>query len=233
MYVNFSEKPWSPLLIGNIVPDDILESMNRGIALIMTSQTCRIRSDFHARLQHATRPFHSRLESRLRLLDPHLTVDAYRALLRQFYGFYQPLEDVIGEVAIGLSGCEAVRRGKVQWLVQDLLALGETERTIAGLPLCMKLPPLMTQASLMGSLYVVEGATLGGQMVARFLRQSLGDEARRYCRFFVSYGEQVQPMWAAFLEALALVADGPEGERDIIESACATFQCFERWLVHA
>lgn len=218
-----------PLFTAN----DIWENWNPGIDLVMTIQSCGIRSDFHARLQHETRPFHSRLESRLRLLDPHMTVDEYRAILRQFYGFYQPLEDVIRQVAAKSSGFEAARRGKVQWLVQDLLALGETERTIAGLPLCMKLPPLMTQASFMGSLYVVEGATLGGQMVARFLRQSLGDEARRYCRFFLSYGEQVQPMWAAFLEALALVADGPERERDIIESACATFQCFERWLVHA
>jgi heme oxygenase len=199
----------------------------------MTVQTCRIRSDFHVRLQYETRAFHSRLESRLRLLDPHLTVDEYRALLRQFYGFYKPLEAVIGQVAIGSLGCEAARRRKLQWLVQDLLGLGDTERTIAGLPLCMKLPPLMTQARVMGSLYVVEGATLGGQIVARFLRQSLGDEARRCCRFFVSYGEQVRPMWAAFLEALALIADGPEQEQDIIASACDTFQCFERWLAHA
>ena len=199
----------------------------------MTIQSCGIRSDFHARLQHETRPFHSRLESRLRLLDPHLTVDEYRAVLRQFYGFYKPLEAVIGQVAVGLLGSEAARRRKLQWLVQDLLALGDTEWTIASLPLCIRLPPLMTQARLMGSLYVVEGATLGGQMVARFLQQSLGDEARRCCKFFVSYGEQVRPMWAAFLEALALAADGPERERDIIESACDTFQCFERWLVHA
>lgn len=193
----------------------------------------KIHSDFHARLQHKTRPFHSRLESRLRLLDPHLTVNEYRALLRQFYGFYKPLEAVIGQFAVGLLGSEAARRRKLQWLVQDLLALGDTEWTISSLPLCIRLPPLMTQARLMGSLYVVEGATLGGQMVSRFLRQSLGDEASRCCRFFVSYGEQVRPMWAAFLEALALVADGPERERDIIESACDTFQCFERWLVHA
>lgn len=199
----------------------------------MSIQTCRIHSDFHARLQHETRPFHSRLDSRLRLLDPDLTVDEYRALLRQFYGFYKPLEAVMGQVASGSWASEAARRRKLQWLVQDLLALGDSEGTIAGLPLCMKLPPLMTQARLIGSLYVVEGATLGGQMVARFLRRSLGDEARRCCRFFVSYGEQVRPMWAAFLEALALVADGPERERDIIESACDTFQCFERWLVHA
>ena len=192
-----------------------------------------IHSDFHARLQHKTRPFHRSLESRFRLLDPHLTVDEYRALLRQFYGFYKPLEAVIGQFAAGSLGSEAARRRKLQWLVQDLLALGDTEWTIASLPLCIRLPPLMTQARLMGSLYVVEGATLGGQMVSRFLRQSLGDEASRCSRFFVSYGEQVRPMWAAFLEALALVADGPERERDIIESACDTFQCFERWLVHA
>lgn len=199
----------------------------------MAIETRRIHSDFHARLQHETRPFHSRLESGLRLLDPHLTVDEYRAILRQFYGFYKPLEAGIGQFAVGSLGSEADRRRKLQWLVQDLLALGDTEWTIASLPLCIRLPPLMTQARLMGSFYVVEGATLGGQMVARFLRQSLGDEARRCCRFFVSYGGQVRPMWAAFLEALALVADGPEREREIIESACDTFQCFERWLVHA
>jgi hypothetical protein len=92
MYCISAEKPWSPLPTAIMGASVHSPNMNRGTGLGMAIQTCKIRSDFHVRLQHATRPFHSRLESRFRLLDPHLTVDEYRALLRQFYGFYKPLE---------------------------------------------------------------------------------------------------------------------------------------------
>lgn len=200
------------------------------IELIGGTKICRLFGGFHARLKTRTQPFHDRLESRLPLLNPYLTVEAYCTLLKQFYGFYRPLEAVFARAATGLLQGEVDRRRKVQWLVQDLMALGETTESIAGLPLCTTLPRVTTQARLMGSLYVVEGATLGGQMVRRFLQQSLDEQASGCCRFFLSYGEQVRPQWEAFLQSLAEAAEEPEHQGEIIESACETFLCFEQWL---
>lgn len=203
------------------------------IELIAGTKIRRLSGGFHARLKTCTQPFHDRLESRLPLLNPCLTVEVYCTLLKQFYGFYRPLEAVFARAATGLLQGEVERRRKAQWLVQDLMALGETPESIAGLPFCARLPDVTTQARLMGSLYVVEGATLGGQMIGRFLRQSLDEQASGCCRFFLSYGEQVRPQWEAFLQSLAEAAEEPEHEREIIESACETFHCFEQWLSNA
>lgn len=184
----------------------------------------------HERLRAATGPAHDRLESCLPLLDPGLTLDEYRQLLCRFYGFYAPLESAMARASCDEMQTEVARRRKSPWLLQDLLALGETDTSVATCSLCSDLPPIMSKGRLIGALYVVEGATLGGRMVSRFLRQSLGPQADHCTRFFQSYGEHVPSMWAAFLTVLAGAAQDQAAERDIIESACATFHRFEAWL---
>ncbi len=184
----------------------------------------------HERLRAATGPAHDRLESLLPLLDPGLTLDEYRQLLRRFYGFYAPLERAMARAACEEMQAEVARRHKSPWLLQDLLALGETETTVLTCSLCCDLPSITSNGQLIGALYVVEGATLGGQMVMRFLRQSLGPQPSHCMRFFQSYGEHVRPMWASFLTVLGAAAQDHAAEREIIESACATFHSFEAWL---
>ncbi|ALA59108.1 biliverdin-producing heme oxygenase [Nitrospira moscoviensis] len=184
----------------------------------------------HRRLKAATKSVHDRLESRLPLLDPQLTLQDYRLLLRRFYGFYAPLEAAMRLATAGALREEVARRCKAHWLAADLIALGETEVGLAALPRCAAVPNLAGEAQVVGALYVVEGATLGGQMVLRFLGQSLGPEVSRCTRFFQSYGDHVRTMWASFLDLLAEVAHSQQQERDIIDAACATFTGFERWL---
>ena len=64
-------------------------------------------------------------------------------------------------------------RHKTPQRSQDLAALGVTPEALAQTPLCHGLPDLRSTTRLFGCLDVIEGATLGGQVVTRHLRASL------------------------------------------------------------
>ena len=86
----------------------------------------------------------------------------------------------------------------------------------------------MSQA--LGCLYVLEGATLGGQIISRQLEERLAIDAGHGGRFFASYGAAVGEMWQAFGEILVAHARGLECGDAIVASGCATFDAFGRWF---
>ncbi len=81
----------------------------------------------------------------------------------------------------------------------------------------------------LGCLYVLEGATLGGQVIVRRLRD-LPREAL-LSAFFTSYGQDVGAMWQAYREFLTGYAEGRDEDDVIVESACATFATIGAWLM--
>ena len=186
---------------------------------------------FHQRLKEGTGQAHNRLEAQLSLLDHGLTLTQYRHLLHTFFGFYIPLESSLdaGRLPAPLRTELACRR-KSGWLLDDLLALGESSQAIDALPLCRAIPPITNEADLFGAWYVVEGATLGGQIVLKSLRRSLGAGADQYTRFFRSYGPEVPQMWATFLRMLEAAAYNEVQEQLIMASARRTFASFEQWI---
>jgi heme oxygenase len=187
----------------------------------------------HHKLKAATRESHASLEATLPLLDPALTRTTYRQLLEKFFGFYAPLEAAMADIGPKALRAEVLRRSKSRWLVQDLIALDYDLESIAGLPRCHHLPELRHSHQVLGALYVVEGATLGGMLITQRLKHTLGEEAERCSRFFQSYGAEVRPMWDACLTLLAQAASEPGAERQLTRSSCDTFHCFEQWIRHA
>ncbi len=164
----------------------------------------------------------------LPFLDPRITSHELRGILRAFHGFYAPLESKIEAVARGFLQGEVRRRQKTQWLVHDLVAMGDTKESIRQLPCCTDLPHLDVPGQLLGVLYVLEGATLGGQVIAEALRKRMGQDVST--RFFTPYGEQVTAMWESYLRLLAECTTGEEAERYVLVSARATFESLEGWL---
>lgn len=178
------------------------------------------------RLRHETRAAHEQLERDLDLLSPGLTQERYRHLIERFYGFYAPWEQhVEGVMERALPGFFAPRR-KVPLLLADLRALGSDAAT---LPLCRTMPPAGTLAQVLGGLYVIEGSTLGGQILSRHLSLMLGPAP---ASFFRSYGESVGPMWRSFLATLAAHAS-PDTDNLVIEAASETFATLHDWLLKA
>ena len=81
--------------------------------------------------------------------------------------------------------------------IDDLKALGATPDFLARAPLCRELPDVASSARLFGCLYVIEGATLGGQVITRHLHTHLGLTPACGASFFSGYGAQTGSRWKA------------------------------------
>ena len=180
-----------------------------------------------ARLKAETQTHHDAVERSIGLALPGLTLDHYARVLARFLGFYRPLERRLLAVP-GLADMlpDLPGRRKAHLLAADLAALGRCD----AVPDCPDLPALATATQALGCLYVLEGATLGGQLLRRHVGATLGLTPEAGCRFFAAYGDRVGEMWHSFREAVAGYVVTPEREADAVGAAVATFATLDRWL---
>ena len=185
-------------------------------------------------LKARTRSHHERAEAALPLMDDGLTLDRYRDTLGAFLGVYWPLEERLGALhAWDALGFDFERRRKAGLIDRDLLALGLSAADVALVPLCPDLPPVDTLPRALGALYVMEGATLGGQVIRRRLERTLGLDATGGVAFFSSYGDGVGPMWKEF-QGLVRRSIATHDELDaMVDSAAATFDTLTSWIARA
>ncbi len=182
-------------------------------------------------LRERTRVHHDRMEANVDIRKRCQSVENYRRLLEKFYGFYAPIEATLESRSDGeLSGFNFEQRRKVPLLRADLRALGARDADLGRLPHCLHLPNLNTTAQALGCLYVLEGATLGGQIIARQIKASLDIDHHSGAAFFCSYGSAVGAMWKSFGGALTAYSSTCAVEEIIIGSACDTFTALDRWL---
>jgi heme oxygenase (biliverdin-IX-beta and delta-forming) len=123
------------------------------------------------------------------------------------------------------------RRLKVPLLVEDLHSLGRDAGTT-----CLAhqgdLPDTSTPSRVLGCLYVLEGASLGGQIIRRHIEARLDLAPERGLAFFGGYGEETAAMWRQFsryLENYAAALD-QSGEDEIIDGARQVFTKLGDWL---
>ncbi len=184
-------------------------------------------SGLMARLRAETDIAHRRLEERLDVTSRLSERIRYVGLLQIFYGIYQPFEHLL-EQRFGpeIAGMELASRCKSPWIVEDLRLLdADTRHEDAS----MYLPDLRTEAEALGVLYVLEGSTLGGQMISRMVERDLGIGPQNGARFFHGYGSETGIRWRAFGKALEAAQPDPV---NLLSAANATFTAFERWAGH-
>jgi heme oxygenase len=184
------------------------------------------------RLKSETAAAHHELEAQLDLLNPERTRADYLELLKRFYGFYAPLEDdLLFRDEWRNLGFDAASRRKVALLEQDLRALGMSEFQIRALPRGQpeNLPRLDSVERGVGALYVLEGATLGGQYISRHLAGCLAIGPESGAGFFTGYGPRTGERWRefrAFCETFSRQSATPD---QIVDGALDTFQKFHTW----
>jgi heme oxygenase len=182
-------------------------------------------------LKAETRPHHERAERVVRLMSPDLTVSGYRRHLEALYGLYGPLEVSLAACLEGrFPELRLAERWKVPLLVADLRALGHDDASLARLPRHPGLPALSGVPEALGALYVLEGATLGGQLILRHLTRHFEGTFAGDFTFFRAYGEAVGPMWKAFGEAVLRACPEPSLAPRVVRGAQDTFEAFEAWL---
>jgi heme oxygenase len=160
-------------------------------------------------LKQATAEHHERLERRVDIQARVGSRDAYRDLLERFYGFYRPLERRLEPFGLPVEP-------KLPLLVADLAELGADPDE---LPLAARVPDVRSERDALGVLYVLEGATLGGAVIAKLARRELGVTAA----FFGAYGRDKARRWREFGAVV-------ERHGAAASAAVACFEDLEAWV---
>lgn len=182
-------------------------------------------------LRNATETHHQKVEAELDLLRSSLTLAEYITLLERFYGFHRIWEPQVAALLESHLPDFFASRRKLHHIEADLRHFGCGTEGLLGIASCQRLPPLTSIGAALGSLYVVEGSTLGGRVLARHFGEHLGIGPESGCRYFSGYAERTGHMWRAFGELMA--SRSPSEDEETLTAAVATFECLREWLGRA
>ncbi len=172
-------------------------------------------------LRAATARHHDALEA-LMQLEAGCAPDRYLRIVQGFEAFVRAWEPVLRR-ALGPARQARWAGGRGLALLQaDLRALGA-----APLAWAAPLPRLDTPARALGSLYVLEGSALGGQVLAPVLRRQPGVDAGSGAAWFHGLGPAASgDRWRAMRAWLGQELDAaPLATAQAADAACATFAC--------
>lgn len=177
-------------------------------------------------LREGTRDQQRALEAALPLMRPSFTPSEYIGLLQRLYGYYEPLERALGANAPFVRSLgDWPRRKKSHLIEADLLSLGEQARAVAK----SAVPEFRTSPAAYGAAYILESATLGGQVISLNIRRKFGYTPGNGGSFFSSYGDDVGSMWLQF--QTALIAQSTAANREeTLRSARDTITGLYRWV---
>jgi heme oxygenase len=182
----------------------------------------------HLRL--VTRDAHLRLEAEVDF-DARLTsLEVYRSFLESFFRFVRPVEALLDGLDLKTLGIDYSSRRKTCWIETDLKDLGHTGESLGHLQSFEKLPELTDPVEALGAMYVLEGSSLGRQVMLSKLAERLNIRPDWAGHFFSGYGKETGAMWRSFVAILNEVGKAPEDGRLIEASALATFAAFEKCL---
>lgn len=182
------------------------------------------------RLRSETREQHLHLEHTVDLRSRFESREGYHDLLRRMLGLHEPLERALLRIDWSGTAIDIGERRKTAWLRQDLLALDFTAGELAAIPECAELPAVDNVARGIGCLYVLEGSTLGGTVIARQIERVLKIGVGQGGRFYASYGESLNLMWDRFGAAADQCCDSAVAGDQACAAARDTFQCFDAWF---
>lgn len=177
-----------------------------------------------ARLRRDTAAAHAAVEAQLDLQRPELSRDRYRALLAMFYGFYAPLEATLRSVA---PPTPFALRERAHLIARDLQSLGIDGAQLVQLPTCTTLPRLARQEHAAGCIYVLEGACLGGQIIARAVKASVGTDT--HTAFFIGEGNATAARWREVVAWLGALGGSGICADEVVGAARETFARLSDW----
>lgn len=186
-------------------------------------------SELLARLKAETQDCHQSLEDAVDIMRPSMQRAEYFALLAGFRGFVAPWEKAL-VAALPVPMREfALQREKTALLDGDLRFISDDHCVPDQLPQCEIDWPLQDTAACMGSMYVMEGSTLGGRIIGPAMAQRFGLSDRRGYAYFDPYGERTGSMWNAFKALATSSVPVQEIDRAVV-AARATFMALQSWL---
>ncbi len=185
------------------------------------------------RLRAAAAELHREVEGLLGFPQTIANLSSYRACLVSYYRLYSPTEASLWAFADWPRiGIQADDRRQLPRLARDLQALQIDPLLCPGATRGW-LPPIPDFPHALGVFYVLEGSTLGGQIILRHLRAVLGESLDGADTFFNGHGPRTGAMWSAARVAVDAYGEKhPEDCDRVIEGAASTFRAVGAWMVH-
>ncbi len=188
-------------------------------------------TDFLNELRQATDAWHKSVEqlpiSSL-LLSRQVNLDNYADYLIVLYGFVKEFEITVYPRVIQVID-DLDSRKKTELLVYDLLSLGINPAEIK-----TNVEPTYIQdlnlASALGSMYVMEGSTLGGQLISRHLENILGDSVKGSLTYLKAYNSNTGSLWKKFLQTFCELTVTNNYQASAIKGATETFRDLHQWM---
>lgn len=149
----------------------------------------------------------------------------YASILKMFYGYFQPVEALVKKHLTKDVLNDINERRNSLFILQDLKAIDHSTDV---LPICDDLPKINSCLEALGTMYVLEGSTLGGRMISKMLMKNTSvafDNSNLI--FFNGYKEDTGKRWAYFL---SVIDQYEENAAVIVESANETFNCLTKWM---
>ena len=175
-------------------------------------------------LKQQTEEEHRAAERGLPLMRPGLDSTDYAHCLKRLYGVVAAWEELAPVLAPAWLRALLIPRQRRTFLDHDLAWFGITApHGRAPLPALQDLP------SLLGAMYVMEGSTLGGQIIARHVQTSLALTPGCGNAFFRGHGSQTGLLWKEFCEMLTTRVPDDQTHQ-VVTSAKATFAIFGAWM---
>lgn len=155
--------------------------------------------------------------------DPH----HYARVLQVFDSFLAAWEPAVAAALPAAWHAWLRARSRRPFLQQDLAMLDiAPARAAAGVP------HLRSPAAAWGSLYVLEGSALGGQVITRALAGA-GLHPHRGAAYFHGWGSDTDAMWRDFRAVLEQQVTGPSALAQACDAACRTFDALSNLMESA
>jgi heme oxygenase len=178
----------------------------------------------HSRLKSATADLHAEVESTLDLDKITESVAAYSEALRILYTVFDCAFNELAMIDFQPFEIDLESIGRRRdWLAADLHALATAPPPSQSLD--FELP---TSGHGFGCLYVLEGSALGGRVISKRLKQTLGLGPGTGGAYFHGLGRQTASHWSDFLTALNVIPANSAMGADAEAGAVATFLAFRQ-----
>jgi heme oxygenase len=202
--------------------------------LATAHESHNVLSNLRDQLRHETRQEHHDLEKALDLFSSQFNVTQYRDLLLKFLVFHVAFDAYIavrGREDISAEKFYLEGRSKKNWLAQDVDFMGMDKvadiRQLSHEDFAALLP---STEHIWGAIYVIEGSTLGGEILARHFTKTLGLFPEAGLRFFTAYGSETKAMWCETIRQLEALAKQDVRHDNIIIGAKRTFEFLKQHL---
>lgn len=183
--------------------------------------------DILTELKTQTWPIHQELEKislLKKLMREEIDLQEYKKLLCIFYGFIYPYENKIKMTNSSLLS----NREKSPLLRADLATFEQIN--LEELPFCEATISLTWEAEIYGYLYVMEGATLGGQFITKALKANNKLSPQISTHYFNAYDQKTRSNWGDFSLDLCEKNVTNAKKKQVVTTAIEIFTALFYWL---